>query len=350
MFNVRKRKYGSARGGSRKKPRFTFRRGRPTWGSMYKATKKSTWARKSKKRTRKVIGGNRMSSTVFGRRKAGTLAYKIGRAIAATSQQRTTCAKRISTIFNSQSSYAFGYLQGRPTTLNGSTIYELFNSHGFAGGGSFRAQNINIDYVVCEYEVTNMCNAVVTVTIRDLVCKQDVNKSGTFEPTAKWNEALADVLASNVWNANTPGAVPGDGFDFGRFFNTVRTTKMVLNPGQIHKHRVVRRLNRSVKLGQIYQAAGNNDNDLVNVRGITGYAMFTVHGQPCTDVENSEAIVLSPANIGIYGTQKIVHHWVADNTTQNYPLSNGFDGPASTVINPSLVNDDMGVVESYTSA
>lgn len=339
MGYKRKRLTPKRYGGKNRK--FSFRKGRPTWGSMYKATKKSTWKSNRKRKSQgSQLGG--YSSTVVAKKAKYNLAYKIGKAIVAPTMVNSTFSFRHDNSSNIQNSYSQGFLNGVPTTSNGMDLNQMFLKTGL----NAPYEQMFLDSASIRMNITNISNVIMNICIRDIVAKIDMNTGETFSnPITCWTNTSAEISGSGSFTNTTIGASPVyETSDWTKYFRVEKTSKIRLNPGQVHIHDYKCKLNKKISYSEIHN--GGAGGDLQNVRNITRYVMITSYGSPAVSDLNPSYVGITPGSIAVTGDYHAQFHFIKDTSKLVYKLPN-LVNPMQTITDFVTVNDDDGGIQPF---
>lgn len=338
-----KRKYGGTSSRIGKRRKFTFRKGRPTWKSMYKATKKSTWTKKKTYRRPRSQGQDPLYSSCNVSNKSD-LSFRTAKRIAAPTLVKTTGMKRLDVAVNTQASHAFNALSGYPSTSNGASINDCFSNVSLTAVFNF----INIDWLNMNFTLTNLSNSSMVVYIRDIDCRKDIALAfDSYNPVTAWSNTTSDISNSGAWTLNDIGAKPSDGSDFYKLFRVVRCTKITLNPGQFHRHVYRCGIKKRVGLADVRNSGITTD--LHNLAYVTKWCMFTAHGYGvCSDATPGN-VGYAPVSLAITYDTKLCYNFVSDTNKVIYETANTLD-PIQNITDPIIMNDDSGIAAPWGAA
>ena len=200
--------------------------------------------------------------------------------------------------------------------------------------------------------ITNVCNAMVTCTIYEFVWKRNFRNGAprTFEEI--WKDSIenshfgADNLTTG-YHIDVPGQSPFHAipYQLGKWVKIIKTTRLILNPGQVHTHYFTRAYNKVWKKESFIDLSQSTQPAHSRVAaGWTVGQLFIVHGS--TGVDQSNTAHTSPSRIAVRTWSKITCRRVVDSAARFHKFAE--IGAATGAI--EVLNDDNGQPETYAFA
>ena len=180
--------------------------------------------------------------------------------------------------------------------------------------------------------MTNQELANINVTLYDVVCRRDTQSSPDYE----WNAGITEE--NSGYNAQVVGCTPFSSSLFTSHFKVLKTTKLILSPGQTHTHNVFYKLNRLLNQDILYDSS-------VELRGITVATMVVVHGEPTNSTATNTLVTTAAATLDIVQTKQIRYSWIADEDTNFF-----YQNTLPTVTDPHIVNIGASTLTADSAA
>lgn len=336
---TRMRKYA---GSKRKLYNASGSGGRVGTAARYKRRRVS----RSKKSFKKSYRGSNKTSKFVYRSKSSKKTRYTARIMKAISAQNTLMSNGAIRIVAGSSQQAFshqGWCYGAQLgSANGCSLTEWFSGVGSSAINS-RAylQKTSMDYRM----INNTTNQIF-VTIYDLISRTDVPYDNSQnQPTICWQASVADTGSTML--TTDIGCTPYMGGRFGEYYKILRTRKLIMNPGEAHRHYVRTNENRFIPR---YKWIGNSSsNDLVNIAGLTKHTLFVVSGGTANEAGITATVGTSIAALDITWQMVAKVLWCEDRLKNTTLLTNALN-PLNILGTAAVVNDDDGNVMNVAIA
>lgn len=270
--------------------------------------------------------------------------------------------------YNEQAVFWKPFFRGNPPTADsdGTDMDAIFAVNATTTDEAH--ESLFIDGCNAEFVMTNVCNSNLKVTMYDLVCARDSWGTSSSVPTPldDWNTTLA-----NQWGVGSGGGTnlasnPGQGLPppqaQAHFYKNWAVRKkhvVILNPGQIHTHRVSRNLKRKMYKGEwendaLLQRAPPSTfagTGILYIKGVTFGTMIVIHTYPGVNADAGlfTQAALPQGKLAVVWKGQSKWYRISDNSRYYRMFPNTVDPfilPAST----KVVNDDNGQIEAGTVA
>jgi len=195
-------------------------------------------------------------------------------------------------------------------------------------GTSYKTTRVFFESVSAKYMMTNQDLTNANVTLYDVVCRRDT----TATPDYEWSVGITEENAT--YNAAVLGCTPFSSSLFTSHYKILKTTKLVLSPGQTHTHSVYYKLNRLLNQDILYDSA-------LMLRGITIATIVVTHGEPTNSSTTPTNVSTAPSTLDIVQTKQIRYSFIVDEDTNYYYVNS-----LPTVSDPHIVNVGNSAITS----
>lgn len=159
---------------------------------------------------------------------------------------------------------------------------------------------IFLGYIKQKVTFKNQSNHVACLTMYDLNGRRVALSSSLDSPIEAWEKGISD-MGGGTAQPYIPNSTPFQSPEFRRLFNTIKVTKIYLEPGETHEHTIYRRINR------VYNSTVWDNQTLGVVPGITSLLFYTVYGsighEATTGDTNPATVTYMPCRIDM------IHQW-----------------------------------------
>lgn len=278
-----------------------------------------TTTKKKQQRATKTTDGGSQSTFNYGRRARP----KILRAL------KSVLGKRYQ-LYNGQRSITAGVnIQQIDQPLVMFNVLDL-KAMQTALDGSDYTQRILFESCTARLHMTNQDNGITKVILYDCIARRDSPGSTYNTPSNTWYQGLVLEGAGNA--LTVPNSTPFTSALFCRSFKVLKTTHVVMAPGQYHEHRVHFAPNKFIE-GSIF---GTLNGD--TMKGLTCFTMVVVHGTPAGDA-GSVNTVIGRTQVDCVWTKEYRYIAIEDNS-RKYAFTNSL---------PALVGSEI-VMNAATGA
>lgn len=192
----------------------------------------------------------------------------------------------------------------------------------------YKTTRVFFESVSAKYMMTNQDLTNANVTLYDVICRRDTNNSPDYE----WSAGITEENAT--YNAAVVGCTPFSSSLLCSHYKVLKTSKLVLSPGQTHTHSVYYRLNRLLNQDILYDS-------LTELRGITIATIVVTHGEPTNSAATATNVTTASSTLDIVQTKQIRYSWIADDDTNFFYVNN-----LPAVADPHIVNVGNSAISS----
>lgn len=191
-----------------------------------------------------------------------------------------------------------------------------------------------IQSVTAEYVYSNQSAATAICTIYDCQAKRDLSSALNFAPRAAWLQGVTDE--GQVTEMTTVGAKPYDVMLFKAFWGIVKTHKVTIPPGGIHRHRITFHPN-CIYDGAVAQYATYGS------MGLDSSPMIVWHGQPAHDSTTKTQVSTAPINMDFTRSLEYTVKFIQNNVPSVHRTNNLV---SAFTVGEELFNEDVGQLQN----
>lgn len=191
-----------------------------------------------------------------------------------------------------------------------------------------------IESVTGEYVYSNQSAATAIATIYDVQCKRDLSSALNFAPRAAWLQGVTDEGV--LLEMTTVGAKPYDVMLFNSFWKVIKTHKIMIPPGGVHRHRFTFKPH-TVYNGAVAQYATYGS------AGLTSSSMIVWHGQPAHDSTTKTQVTTAPVNMDVTRSLEYTVKFIQNNVPSVHRTNNLV---AAFTVGEELFNEDVGQLQN----
>lgn len=188
--------------------------------------------------------------------------------------------------------------------------------------------------VAAEVLLVNSSSSNSCMTIYDIVCRKDCSTASNSNALNAWQTGV-DAAATGSNNYRTVGSIPFESVTFNQFYKVVQTTRISLAPGEMHRHEVVYKPNKT-----LYGEYLNNVN--YGLAGVTLHSLFVHHGMPAHDSTTTTNCTVDPSNLDIV-IKESYDFRMLDNSVTHWTRSNNL--ATSFAVGEQFVNEAVGQLQ-----
>jgi len=206
-------------------------------------------------------------------------------------------------------------------------------------------------------EVENACNANFKDTMYDIVAK-------TSDPTTDIVSNSPEEMVRQAYSLGYTGGLlttfltPGVGLPpgkniFNNKYQVLKTSSVILNPGQVHSHKFNRVLNRKIEWTDVIQeqlVESTGSLGYNTVKGLTYGTLFRIEGYAMNDAVDATKVSSGFAKCNVTWRHQTTFYAIS-NLSRNYSqVANGLDPMQSLSGGARVMNDDSGAATAYAVA
>lgn len=304
-----------------------------------------TTTRSKKRRSRYSRLGSR--KTRFSTRRRTPLHLKIARLLAGSKTIMSSQTARIDAAQGYQEAKSFIFCQINDNHYNGERSLDTWFKHFIDAGGMDQEDKVHVNWAKMVYTMTNESNLQINVKVLDLLCRRRAanatNPDDVVLPESAMKDALRredpSDLETTPWVEN-PGFEASKNSMFHKFWKVENRTHKVLNPGEVYRHNVFHRLNRTI-LGTDVCIRG--ELDFVK-EYFTRATLIIIYGTPINSGAVHSTIGYSAASLNVICRSEMSCTLISTShnerkfvTTQGTPSKTIVDGEAFDILG-DLVN------------
>lgn len=335
-----------------------YRGGRPTYATMLRNAwplRSSSGVKRKSGKGKKLYqsqGPFKMTSTIVkGRKTKLAKAYKplgadhIARGMGAFNMTNATTGIQ----YMKSKLVQLGTLGG---PSDGTELIQHFTALGLQ---AVPTSSIFFKYGRLEFEIASACNVPIKLDIYDIVAKKSLTPDGTTNMNPEeiavrdydTSFLSADATAQLQVDTNLP---PGKTV-FDQYFRVVRRRKLVLFPGQIHKHMFHKSVRRMIQHTEISHGwmETNQGFGTTLVRDLTFGCMFAMNGFPISSTTDNTKVSTSGGKLNITWKYSCNFKAITDNTRMFRTNTNSRD-PMMQSSDPQTMLDDADQRAAVTFA
>lgn len=299
---------------------------------LFRETRKSTGSQTTLKGRQITTGGGDSESYFTLKKKPSSVSFKVMKDLPVSTVVNNS-AQRVVAPIGLQNYFVLGdYFSDDDVVLNFTLLFG--NAAGAAQGCKLGLLNVHSVGMI-----TNQENVNARITLYDVLAKKDTD-SVVSNPYDAVSTGYNDIGNGASTDFTILGSTPFDTPRFTEYFKVLKTTEVVLSPGQCHVHKVHYAPNLIFSKTRAARIAGSG------IGGLTIYTLVRVHGTPIND-QTTESQVSTSA-IALSVTQHECYH--VKNISQASPncdINNTL--PAAFSVGGSVMADD-GNVQAETDA
>jgi len=215
-----------------------------------------------------------------------------------------------------------------------------------------------LENVVANFTMANASTAPVELTIYDISVRRDMCSSFAIGTNNAANTYVTGQKPNEVWNAaswwqngqvvpvppGTPypshylGASPLENQVWRDFFKVVKSTRVLLSAGGVHRHTVSQRLNKLIDTSMLGIRPGVSQQDLSYIAGWTKVVMVVAKGLPVSDAESDATVTSSDPHLDVVSDFRYKYSFVLNNTTKSYNVDNLTTPASARIVLPAGVS------------
>lgn len=199
------------------------------------------------------------------------------------------------------------------TLLNLGGAQELLTvSQLYTGAGA--VNKMLVETIRAQMLLSNNMLGPCSFTIYDIVARKDCSAASISDPASAWAQAISDESTGASFSY-VVGATPFNAQAFTQYYKIVKTTKVVLGAGSVHRHVVTTRPNRILD----YEYIGNT---IYNIAGVSTFCMVVHNGMPACDSTTATSVRLGKSTLNLIGSWEYQVKFLANSSQKVVQVNN----------------------------
>lgn len=228
--------------------------------------------------------------------------------------------------------------QGLGTPFLALTAIDIANCAAKLTGAASSVNRVFMDRVHAELLLCNNFIANATVTIYDVMAREDINSTPANIPSTAWSSGDGDESGSAV-NQLVPGTTPFDSELFNQYWKVIQTERFILAQGAQHRHVIDMSVNRLFHMERVQNSSA--------VRDATIGCIVVVSGQPSNDSTTKTQVSLGKSGLDIVQSLEYEFRFSQNHAVKAYATNSL---PTAYGVAEELISTGLGTTSANTEA